>query len=80
MKDEVNKGRLKPITTPTNGTWVSPEVAARLFKNGKGITVGRLMDKIYAGELNGNVKRDHLGWWVFIPDRVIEKTEPLKAA
>jgi hypothetical protein len=74
------KGRLTPIMPPANGEWVSPEVAAKLAKNGRGITIKRMMDKIYAGELNGYVKKDYLGWWVFVPYRSIQQTEPLKAA
>lgn len=77
MKTENNKGNLTPIMPPTNGVWMAPQQAAKYFRNGKGISIGRLMNKIYAGELNGLVKHDHLGWKVFIPNY---NNETLKVA
>ena len=81
MKQDLQKGRLIPIKQPINGRWVPPADAAKLARNGKGIKLYYLMEKIYAGKLIGFVKRDHLGsWWVFVPDNEIKQTEPLRAA
>lgn len=76
MKTENNKGKLLPLLPPVSGIWLSPEQAAKHFRNGKGISVATLMNKIYSGKLNGLVKHDHLGWRVFIPNHHLE----LKAA
>lgn len=74
-------GQLVPIKIPENGRWVSTETAAKLFKNGKGITHKRMMNRIYEGKHNGFVKKDHLGnWWVFIPDFNFPTTTTLRAA
>lgn len=71
---------MKSISPLGNGRWVSPAEAAMLAKNGKGVTLKRMMDKIYSGQLHGFVEQDHLGsWWVFLPEREFQN-QPLKAA
>lgn len=60
-------GMVRPITEPGNGVWMTPESARHYFRNGRGIAIGTMMNKIYSGRLNGFVKHDHLGWKVFIP-------------
>lgn len=74
MKTENNKSKLLPMLPTVEGVWLSPEQACKYFKNGKGISIGTLMNKIYSGKLNGFIKHDHLGWRIFIP------TYHLKAA
>lgn len=63
------------------GVWLPPERAAKYFRNGRGIALGSLMNKLRAGKLQDIAFQDAFGWWVFIPDTWIEKKfEPLKAA
>jgi hypothetical protein len=64
-----------------DGVWLSPESAAKYFRNGKGIAIGTLYNNLRSGKLQDVAMKDAFGWWILIPQHLIdEKTNPLKAA
>jgi len=75
MKTET--GKIIPMMPRGNGRWISPEEFARKAKNGKGIKLKTVMDKIYSGKLKA--QRDDFGWWIWEPERNYQ-TQPLKVA
>lgn len=62
-----------------DGIWLSPEEAVHYFRNGKGIALGTLLNNLRKGKLDDISMRDAFGWWIFIPNYLVEQT-PLKAA
>lgn len=74
------KGKLTPLLAPTNGVWLRPETARHYFNSGKGISIGTMMNKIYSGRLNGLVRNDYTGWYVFIGNDALNNKIELQAA
>jgi hypothetical protein len=66
------KAQTIPIGTAKQGVWLSPERAAQYFRNGRGLAIGTLYNKLRAGKLNDIAIRDAFGWIVFVPQLWIE--------
>lgn len=74
------KSKLIPIKELVNGMWLTPEAARHYFRNGRGITLGTMMNKIRGKKLLGRVKHDHTGWYVWVSNEAIENKKTLQAA
>lgn len=57
------------------GVWLPPESAAPYFRNGKGVSLNTLLNNLRKGKLDDVAYRDAFGWWVFIPQRLIDKKD-----
>lgn len=74
------RGKLVPIKNLKDGVWLKPESARHYFRNGRGIALGTLKNKIGNKELLGKVKWDHTGCYVWISNEAINNKMQLEAA
>lgn len=77
---KTNMGKLTPLKDLTEGIWMAPETARHYFRNGKGIALGTLKNKIGRGELMGRVKWDHTGWYVWVSNDAIKNKQEMQRA
>jgi hypothetical protein len=56
------------------GVWLPPETAAQYFRNGRGITLNALLYNLRSGKLQDVAYKDAFGWWVFIPQRILNQS------
>lgn len=76
---KTNMGKLTPLKDLTDGVWMAPERARHYFRNGRGIAMGTMRNKINGGKLVGRVKYDHTGCYVWITNDAL-KQEQLQRA